>query len=323
MNVLNAAGYKVAPLYGLPHHSYAFADCDVQGYHSRDLRAMYKSRRSYMDKLRRLRDADYSIKRHVNLPLRRKPTDVFVIPEYNYPEASKVFAGARTILAAQDVFGFGRAFVRDCTSGDPVIAKLDAAFTTSAASHRAVESWTGLKPHRLQLSVEKPGLSYQHDKKRQIAYMPRKRAEDASMVLAALKSRPALRDVSIVPITGLPENELLQILRDSLMFLSFSSQEGFGLPPAEAMAAGCITVGYTGVGGDEYFTDELGFPIADSDVVTFADTVEAVLIEYERDSARLDQIRQNASRHILATYGFEKMRARLLDVWARIDDQFT
>ena len=114
---------------------------------------------------------------------------------------------------------------------------------------------------------------------------------------------------------GASPEKLDSILRESLIFLSFSYREGFGLPPAEAMASGCIVVGYTGVGGEEFFQSEFGLQIPDSDIVRFVSTVEAAAKEYSRDPARLNHMRKSASQHIHARYSSDSMREALLALW--------
>ena len=42
--------------------------------------------------------------------------------------------------------------------------------------------------------------------------------------------------------------EVACALQDSLLFLSCGHPEGFGLPLAEAIACGCLVVGYHGLG---------------------------------------------------------------------------
>jgi hypothetical protein len=327
INTLNEAGYSAAPLYGLANQCYPYAQCNTPGFYTRDLSTLFartfrpKRRLQYFRKFV-LRDILQRGKT-TNQQLHRKSTDIYVLPEFWYPELANMFAGARTVLATQDVYGFSRAFQRDTTHNSPaVINQFGAVFTTSQASAKAVNTIAGLANHNIPLSIERAGLTFSQNKKLQIAYMPRKRAEDAGLIISALKSRPALAGVSIVPFTMMSNEKVLETLKDSLIFLSFSSQEGFGLPPAEAMAAGCIVAGYTGVGGDEYFSKDIAYPVADSDIVAFIDTVEAIVTEYRADPHRLDQQRQAASKRILEAYNFASMRTRLLKTWSEIDAQF-
>ena len=90
-------------------------------------------------------------------------------------------------------------------------------------------------------------------KRKQIAYMPRKNTIDALAVVGLLRSQPWCSDWDFVEISACSHAEVIEILRKSLVFLSFGHPEGFGLPVAEAMACGCAVIGYSGLGGRELF----------------------------------------------------------------------
>jgi hypothetical protein len=77
----------------------------------------------------------------------------------------------------------------------------------------------------------------QGPKQRRIAYMPRKRPDDAASVLALLKLRGALDGWDVVAIEGRSEVETADLLRTAKLFLSLSSQEGFGLSPSRPSPA--------------------------------------------------------------------------------------
>lgn len=91
-------------------------------------------------------------------------------------------------------------------------------------------------------------------KRKQIAYMPRKSPIDALAVVALLRSQPWCDEWDFVEISGCSHSDVIDILRKSVIFLSFGHPEGFGLPVAEAMACGCAIVGYSGLGGRELFS---------------------------------------------------------------------
>src|SRR5947207_12821687 len=125
-------------------------------------------------------------------------------------------------------------------------------------------------------------------KKKQICFMPRKNVEDAKQVLYMLRYREALRGWKVVEINKMREGEAAAVMRDSLIFLSFGHPEGFGLPPAEAMAAGCITIGYDG-NVREFFTGEHGCPIEMGQILDDARTGEEVI---KRFSSELEGLRK-------------------------------
>jgi glycosyltransferase involved in cell wall biosynthesis len=108
-------------------------------------------------------------------------------------------------------------------------------------------------------------------KKLQIAYMPRKREYETSFVKGLFKSLyPELRDIPWVPIHNMSLEECARTLDESAIFAAFSYIEGLGLPPLEAMASGCVVVGFNGLGGADYATPHNGFWINEGDHFGFA-----------------------------------------------------
>jgi glycosyltransferase involved in cell wall biosynthesis len=113
---------------------------------------------------------------------------------------------------------------------------------------------------------------------RQIAYMPRKRPTDA----AALKTlfRALFQQHAQVPwieINDMTRPQVAQALAQSSLFASLSRDEGLGLPPLEAMAAGCLVCGFDGGGGKEYATADNGYWVAEGDMEGFARALHTAL----------------------------------------------
>ena len=163
-----------------------------------------------------------------------------------------------------------------------------------------------LKVLRIHNAINPDLFFYQSHKKKQICFMPRKNFPDALQVFNILKFRNALGDFAIVQIQDKSEKEVAEILRESLIFLSFGYPEGFSMPPAEAMACGCLVIGYHGMGGKEYFKPDFSFPIEVGDIIGFAKTVEQVIQSYEENPDTLikkakiaaDFIKENHSPEI-------------------------
>jgi hypothetical protein len=99
-----------------------------------------------------------------------------------------------------------------------------------------------------------------------IAWMPRKNKALAGMIrsiaLACLGEARFERPVDFVEIHGLSRAGAAALLSGCHLFLSSGFPEGFGLPPVEAMASGCVPVGFSGLGGFEYMRNPEPHPLA-------------------------------------------------------------
>jgi Glycosyl transferases group 1 len=154
----------------------------------------------------------------------------------------------------------------------------------------------------------------QKEKQRAIAFMPRKRKKDLSQVLRILDLRGALDGWELRPIERMTESETADVLRRSAVFLSLNEREGLGLPPLEAMASGCIVVGYHGGCGRLYMGDGTAFAVDDGEVVSFATQVESVLRRYGRDE-ELDRMSRNAIAMIEDEFTMKREAADVVRVF--------
>lgn len=91
-----------------------------------------------------------------------------------------------------------------------------------------------------------------------IAWMPRKNSALAKQIRQTFEARLSVSGlgealaVEWVEIHGLSREEVAEHLRSAHIFLATGFPEGFALPPLEAIASGCLTVGFAGIGGWEY-----------------------------------------------------------------------
>lgn len=112
-----------------------------------------------------------------------------------------------------------------------------------------------------------PDLFRPEPKTRRIAFMPRKMIWAARFIRHGLaRAYPRHAGVPWAEIDNVGLDEAARLLRGSELFLSLSHQEGFGLPPLEAMSAGCLVVGFAGGGGREYARPANGLWCSEDDV---------------------------------------------------------
>jgi glycosyltransferase involved in cell wall biosynthesis len=172
--------------------------------------------------------------------------------------------------------------------------------------------WHAVRPPVHAMFAAARGTS---QRARQIAFMPRKRPDEATRLRQLLCGiHPELADVPWLPIDGVAAHQVADAMARSLVFASLSRLEGLGLPPLEAMAAGCLVCGYHGGGGTEYSTPDNGFWVEDGDVVGFVHALAAALrlTPQEIDS------RVEAGRITAAAFSEHRFRSELEEAWSSL-----
>ena len=189
-----------------------------------------------------------------NAPL--GPGDMLCIPE-GWPNAMApaLDGGAKVTVYAQNwVYMLGTLpnDVRwlDLPVGYLAVSRPVAAFLRAALGVEARGILPPLVHDDFFISPARPG-----DRVR-IAYMPRKNRAIAEQAIEAAKARlgitPGAPRVEWVCIHRASRREVAETLAACHLYLATGFPEGFGLPPLEAMASGCVPVGCTGFGGWEY-----------------------------------------------------------------------
>ncbi|WP_146163966.1 glycosyltransferase family 4 protein [Pseudosporangium ferrugineum] len=147
---------------------------------------------------------------------------------------------------------------------------------------------------------------------RRICFTTTRRERERDQLLHILRSRGVLDGWDVVAISGRSEAEVAAIMRDSAVFLSFSDREGFGLPPAEAMASGSYVVGYPGLAGREFFDPAYCAPVDENDLLGFARAVETACGAYDADPVGFAKAGRLASERVLSEYAPERLDEDLL-----------
>jgi glycosyltransferase involved in cell wall biosynthesis len=103
------------------------------------------------------------------------------------------------------------------------------------------------------------------------------------------------------------------VLKRTDVFVPISAKEAFGLPPLEAMAAGCAVVGYPGDGGFEFMRHgESAHVVPNGDRKALRQGVRDCLA----DGAYRDRLREGGQA-VAAYYTLERERRYLLRALGR------
>jgi hypothetical protein len=177
----------------------------------------------------------------------------------------------------------------------------------------------GLESTVLASGTDPRLFDHEVEKRAQIAYMPRKQADAFHAIACIFRSRyPEWAHVPFVPIDGVAHEEVGRLMAQSAIFLATSVLEGLARPPLEAMAAGCLVVGFAGRGSLEYMTHEENCFLADDlDVLTAAEHLDAAL----RSLGSAQATRMIASARATAVrYSPQREEQAVLTFWRALLD---
>ncbi|WP_310556213.1 glycosyltransferase [Flavobacterium sp.] len=250
-----------------------------------------------------------------------KQDDIFVFPEVFGPNVADLILNNSKIIynqgAYQTFFHYGLDLKN---KKSPYLnEKLIATIVNSENAKEYMNyAFPKMKVNRVRYGIDAKNFCFNENKKRKIAFMPRRLRPDLLQVINILKFRGVLENWELIEIHNMNEIEVANNLKNCAFFLSFSINEGFGMPPAEAMACGCVVVGYAGKGGKEFFKEDFCYPIEDRDVIAFAKTLEKVIKEYEFDDKPFLEKGKKASEFILSEYSMEMEQKTIVDSWREI-----
>jgi hypothetical protein len=153
-------------------------------------------------------------------------------------------------------------------------------------------------------------------KKRQIAYMPRKNEDWFHRIASIFRSQSAdLTDVPFVPIDQVAHREVAQILSESAVFLATGFPEGLARPPLEAMACGCLVVGFAGRGSLEYMEHGHNCFLADDmDALTAAKYLGTAVRRFQKGEATEMQV---SAQKTASRYSLEREESAVVQYWTR------
>lgn len=184
------------------------------------------------------------------------PKDILVLPEYSAPWFGSVPEQIRTV-----VFNQGPHYTFSALPGGHAaygkLAGLEAILTVSEDGASLLRLAFPKIPIHIVRNVVDSTLFYPDFdfKNKIVSYVPSRRADELEQLLRVLKAQPEFveGEWQLQALKGLDETDMASALKQSAIFISLSHRDGFGLPPAEAMACGAYVVGHPGGGGNEFF----------------------------------------------------------------------
>ena len=243
-----------------------------------------------------------------NRPLQVAPEDMFVALEYlggnrlpfilRNPERRVMFIQNHNLQSRADM-DFARVRHVRC-------------LTVSEFSRERLREYPGFE----DISVVYPGVDPAvfkpaRRKRHRIAYMPRKRPGLAEALRARTRGR-----IEWLAIDGRTEAETARLLGQSSIFLNLGRREGFGLPPVEAMASGCVVCGFAGEGTTDYATEDNGFWAAEDDTEGCLRALAAA-IDCFSDAARVRALRE-AGRAVAERYALSVFEREIVAYFSRL-----
>lgn len=153
-----------------------------------------------------------------------------------------------------------------------------------------------------------------------IAYMPRKNPAVFRMIAGGFASMQRGRGLpSFLPIDQVSHTEVAAKLGEAAIFLATGFPEGIARPPLEAMACGCIVVGFAGIGSREYMKHGVNCHLAeDYDVLAAADGLCRALTQFEKGDTSM----QDAAQATANAYSLQREEASVLRYWRSTVQRF-
>jgi glycosyltransferase involved in cell wall biosynthesis len=248
--------------------------------------------------------------------------DLIVLPEWYKEKIPFIAPGVPHLVFNQGPHvtflgsGIDRESWKPVVSSDTVGIVANSPYTFEYLSYCFPE----IPVHQITLGID-PDVFHppQDGKEKQIAFMPRKRRGELVELLRILDLRRALDGWTLAPIDHMTEAETAAMLRKSAVFLSLNEREGFGLPSLEAMASGCVVVGFHGGCGRVYMRPDVAIPIDDGEVITFAQQAESVLHRFGDED--LERMREGAISLVRTQFTPAREAADVVAVFGRALDQ--
>ena len=178
-------------------------------------------------------------------------SDLLVLPETWLNNAPRYFQGIPKIIFNQNAFySFG--LNGDCNKQTLELYRhpdIHAVVTVSEDSRNLLVEGCGIAEDRCKVLVNGIDRRLFHTPKikhRRVIFLGRKHVDHARKVALMASKDRGLDGVTFEEVQQMEHHEIAKKMQAALIYLSCGHPEGFGLPLAEAIACGCLVVGYHG-----------------------------------------------------------------------------
>ena len=257
-------------------------------------------------------------------PVLKTPTlnlqklDILVVPEMLGPSYSQTAHRANVVILNQNHFHVfrGAGLRGDWPGKYPGWPNAVAVITTSKAIRNFVDFLVADEIPVFDVPLWIDGEVFTpREQEARIVVLTRRRHTDLETIVQLLRRSPRLRGWEVLPVDGLAQNELAQLLGTARVFISLSDREGLGLPPAEAMASGCYVVGFTGDGGREFMLPEFCSPVDDPNLIQVVKEVERATELWAAESAVMSQRVSAARDFVLTNFSYDRFHDNLVSTF--------
>jgi hypothetical protein len=220
------------------------------------------------------------------------PEDIVVFPEVlngGLGELSRIPArGVKVLLCQNQYYMFSETIAKHS------LAELN--FAKHVTVGRTAQGYLErvFAPHKFDIVpvFVDPALFHAREKQARIAVIPRKLPNEYRIIKSIFYLKyPALRSVPWDVIAQKTESEVAESLGRATVFLSLCHLECAPLTPLEAMASGCVVVGFHGYGGQDYAGGQNGIWLRPDFLEETADALAAAVLGIEKGDPKFTAIR--------------------------------
>jgi glycosyltransferase involved in cell wall biosynthesis len=227
--------------------------------------------------------------------------DLLVLPETPTVDGRDPAPGARKVIFNQNHF---YTFAAGAPGDDfPGWSPAPAIWVVSAESRDVLSAaLPGLPVSVVPNPVDGELFAPRAADQLRVSWFPKKRPREGSLLKRLLADEPRLSGVDLVELVQAPRAEVAATLGSSAVFVALGHTESFGLPVAEALASGCLVVGYDGGGGHELFEAPGAWRVPDQRPLLIRDQVASLI----QDLDALAPVRAENRRWVLDRYPFDR-----------------